>query len=284
MAVAPAATSALSLLILDCRIRIGCADPKLLELLVANFGGMASADADRVPALDYFIESRPGAHALTRAGQTTTEAADFCDLLYVLEKDITIELQKRRSELVFLHAAGVEARGKVCLFAAESGSGKSTTTWALLHHGFGYLTDELSAVDLSCMQCLPYPHAICLKEPPPDPYPLPDGAIHLGRTIHIPPQSLPSAVIAKPNPLAAVFLLKYRPDLGAPELRAIGTGEASAYLYASMLNALSHQNHGLDAVVQITSRVPCFSISSAGLPATCALIRSAVERVIGAQA
>ena len=196
-------------------------------------------------------------------------------MLFLLEKDLTVELQKKRPDLYFLHSAAIEWRGKAYLLAAEAGSGKSTTTWALLHHGLRYLSDELSPIDLDTMQVFPYPHALCLKQPPPD-YPLPAGTIDLGRTLHVPVRLLPSAAIIKPLPLGAVFLVKYFPDLGAPDLRAISSAEASARLYLTALNALSHPNRGLDAVVRIAEQVPCFAIHSADLPGTCDLIRSAL--------
>jgi hypothetical protein len=77
-----------------------------------------------------------------------------------------------------------------------------------------------------------------------------------------------------------VFLLKYCPDLDAPNLRPIGHAEASAGLYVNALNALAHSNHGLDAVARLAEHVPCFAVSSAQLSATCALIRSAVEQTL----
>jgi hypothetical protein len=200
------------------------------------------------------------------------------ELLFLLEKDLVVELQKRRPDLYFLHAAALECNGKAYLLAADAGSGKSTTTWALLHHGLRYLSDELSPVDLRSMRVFPYPHALCLKQPPPH-YPLPPDTIDLGRTLHVPVRSLPSEVISEPLPLGAVFLVSYRPDLTAPELHALGAAEASARLYLTALNALSHPNRGLDAVVHIAEQVPCFAMHSADLPSTCTLIRSALEHM-----
>jgi len=167
----------------------------------------------------------------------------------------------------------------VFLLAAESGTGKSTTTWALLHHQFSYMSDELSPVDLDSMQVWPYPHALCLKEPPPKPYPLPAVTIDLGRTLHVPTRALPSATLSSARPLGGLFLLARCPELREPEMRAIGPAEASARLYVTALNPLAHPNHGLDAVVRITQHVPCFAVSAAELSATCALIRSTVKSV-----
>ena len=191
-----------------------------------------------------------------------------------------MELQKRRSDLFFLHSAAVDWRGRACLLAAESGSGKSTTTWGLLHHKFHYLSDELSPIELGSMRVFPYPHALCLKRPPAPAYRLPADALDLGRTIHIPAQSLPSGTVSESRPLGAVFLVTHRPELSSPNIRAVSPAEASARLYAIALNALAHPNRGLDAVIRISETVPCFALSAAELSATCALICSTVERTI----
>jgi len=274
----PSSEAPYSFSILGVRVRIASADPSIRALVHANFGRLvAAAEGIRVE-LEYSVGTleTPGLYVLRRPGQPPLEGIPAGDLLFHLEKDVTVELQKRRPDLYFLHSAALEWNGKACLLAAEAGSGKSTTTWALLHHGFRYLSDELSPVAPDTLRVFPYPHALCLKQPPPD-YPLPAETMDLGRTLHVPVRSLPSEVIKEPLPLGAVFLVKYRPDLDAPELRAIGSAEASARLYLTALNALSHPNRGLDAVVRIAEHVPCFAIHSADLPATCALIRSALS-------
>jgi hypothetical protein len=272
----------LSFLILGQRIQFECLDLSLRRLVFANFGMMATAGDWNPSDLHYRGTSGhvAGSFSLIRDGQAPLDAADACDFLYLLEKDITVELQRRRSNLFFLHSAAIDWRGKACLFAAEPGSGKSTTTWAMLHHEFRYLSDELSPIDLETMQVFPYPHALCLKQRPPQSYPLPLEAIDLGRTIHVPPQALPAGTISESRPLGAVFLVKYHPELATPEMRQISPAEASARLYANTLNALAHDNRGLDAVVRIAEHVPCFIVSSAELRATAMMIRSTIEQVV----
>ncbi len=231
--------------------------------------------------LEYRIETRKigPKFVLMREGGPALDCEDFGDLLYLLEGDLTIELQKRRPDLFFLHSAAIDWRGMVCLLAAESGSGKSVTTWGLLHHGFRYLSDELSPIDLESMLIAPYSHALNLKQPPAHPYPLPLEAVHLGRTIHVPVAYFPEETVSEPRPLGVVFLLEHRPELKAPEMRAMRPAEASARLYVNALNALAHPNGGLDAVVRIAGHVPCFAIASTELAATCALIASTVEQI-----
>jgi hypothetical protein len=268
----------LSIRVLGGRVRFNSAVPSVLELLASNFETMAQADEDPHPDLEYQIRVSdiPETLSLLCREHLLLAGIEPCDLLFAIEKELVVELQNMRPDLFFLHSAAIEWKGKVCLLAADSGSGKSTTAWALLHHGFGYLSDELAPVDLRSMEVHPYPHALCLKQAPPPDYPLPAETIDLGRTLHVPVPALPTQAIAVPRPLGAVFLVKYRPDLGAPELRAIGAAEAAARLYLTALNALSHPNRGFDAAVAIAKHVPCFAINSADLPATCALIRSAL--------
>src|SRR4051794_4625924 len=59
-----------------------------------------------------------------------------------------------------------------------------------------------------------------------------------------------------PRPLVAVFLLKYRPDLPAPEVHAIGPAEAGARLYANPLNAVAHGDYGIGAVACLVEACP----------------------------
>jgi hypothetical protein len=124
------------------------------------------------------ITGPAGAAAALSSPATGSElhAANDGEFLFLLEKDLTIELQKLRRELYFIHAAALTIDGKACLLLAPSGHGKSTTCWGLLHHGFGYLSDELAPLDLGTLEIQPYAHALCLKDEPPACYPLPPGS------------------------------------------------------------------------------------------------------------
>ncbi len=277
----PQQTRSVSLRILGLHIRVACPDPALREIVVLNFGAMVAADESPPADLEYRVSTHETqtSIALIRAGEPALAADTPGDFLYLLEKDITVELQKRRPDLFFLHSAAVDWNGECYLLAAESGSGKSTTTWGLLHHGFRYLSDELSPVDLDSMMVFPYPHALCLKQLPAADYRLPDAALRLGRTIHVPAQALPGAPVIGPRPLRGVLLVKHCPDLRRPTMRPISSAEAGARLYVAALNALAHANRGLDAAVSIAERVPCFAVSTGDLAMTCGLIRSRIERM-----
>jgi hypothetical protein len=259
-------------------IRIRHRSEIIHRLVASAFGSMGVTLGDDSPDLEYEVEGNGPVFLVNRTGQTPRTATGLDSLLHVIEKDMTVEVQKKRSDLFFLHAAAIEWKGRAYVLAADTGSGKSTTTWALLHHGFGYLSDELSPIDLGTMKVLPYPHALCVKAVPPPPYPLPAQAIHLGRTIHIPTTALPARVISEPCPLAGVFLLRYSPAASAPSVTPLSAAEGAARIYVTALNALAHEDAGLAPALQIASCVPCFALTTAGLVETCILLRDAIEQ------
>jgi hypothetical protein len=264
----------IDLSVFDCDIRVECSDRRAESLLNGNYG--CFKQSVRNPQIRYRI-TRAGSgeeRLIARHGATPELARDDGDLLYMFEKDITIETQKLRPDLYFVHAAVLESAGRALALVAPSGYGKSTTTWGLLHHGFKYLSDELAPIHLETMQVHSFPHALCLKAVPPDEYPLPKETIFTTRTAHVPTHSLPGPTTMDNIPLEAIFFVRFISNISKPVLRPMGKGEAAARLYANALNPLAHSGEGLDGAIEIASRTSCFELSSSNLTPTCELIKS----------
>ena len=64
---------------------------------------------------------------------------------------------------LLLHSGAVEADDTGVLLPGASGSGKSTLVAGLVRAGLAYLTDELTALDMSSGRLLPYPKPITVK-------------------------------------------------------------------------------------------------------------------------
>jgi hypothetical protein len=243
-------------------------------LVTAAYGEMQD-DAGTID-LDYTVGTNgaDAAFSIARAGQKALTAPDNGTFLALLDKDLAIELQKLRRDLYFVHAA-VLTRGEAVMLVAKPGGGKSTLTWALLHHGFGFLSDELAPVDLDTLEVHPYPRTLALKREPPESYPLPRRTVLTSRSLHL--RNVPSRIVKAPALLGAVVFLNYDPDASEPTIRRLTSAEAGARLYANALNPLAHAADGLDGAVRITAAHPCYELVSTDLPATCALLTRTLE-------
>ena len=260
--------------ILGVNVAVHCPAVELRDLVQAHWGHFASGEA--APDLTYAIsrDEPTSSILISRPGQQTIRTSDEGQFLYELEGAANIALQLLRRDLYFLHAAVAEVEGKAYLFVAESGGGKSTTLWGMLHHKWSYMSDELAPIDLSSMHVHSYPRALCLKRRPPQAYPLPEETIETSRTFHVPARDLPQVSQLESCPLEAIYFVRYCPNASTPAIDAISVGESAARLYANTLNQLAHANAGLDAATQIARSVSSFSLDSADLAATCALVCS----------
>jgi hypothetical protein len=266
----------LFLSVLGCRVKIVCEEEKTRSLLAANFS-LTSETPQKVD-LDYVVGGgdKSSSFFLCMGKSPPIVADDEGEFLFLFEESLTLALQRLRSDLYFFHAAALEHGGKAYLLVAPSGSGKSTTTWALLHHGFAYMSDELGPVDLDTSEVHPYSHALCLKQEPPLGYPLPADVLRTTRTLHVPTGSLPSGVSAGPLPLAATFFVQYSPKAHNPTIQPLGKAEASIRLFANALNPLAHPGSGLDGSIKVATMSACFKLTTADLPSSCQLVRTAI--------
>jgi hypothetical protein len=234
------------------------------------FAGLCCDPQQTAPAgVGYVV--RPSSAGLEIAQEGKIEAADdLGDLLYLLDKQITLTLQGSRKDLVFIHGGAVTTPdGRVIVLTAASGSGKSTLTWALLHHGFGYMSDELAPIDPVTLNVQAYPHAVCLKKPPPPPYDLPPETLTTTRSLHV-----PVAASGQAGSLAAILFVDHRHPEGHPMLTPVNAARAALRLYPNTLNPLAHPNDGLDAVATIVRQVPCYELNTLNLPAACEAVRA----------
>jgi hypothetical protein len=264
----------IELSVFDCDIRVECLDRQAASLLNSNYEWFKQAVEE--PQITYRI-ARQGTgegRLIARNGAHPELALDDGDFLYRFEKDMTIETQKLRSDLYFVHAAVLELDGRALALVAPSGYGKSTTTWGLLHYGFNYLSDELAPVHLTAMQVHPFPHALCLKMLPPSEYPLPEETIFTTRTAHVPAQFLPCQTTMDSIPLEAIFFVRFVGEISEPVLKPMGKGEAAARLFTNALNPLAHDGEGLDGAIEIASSTRCFELLSSDLAPTCKLIKT----------
>jgi hypothetical protein len=271
----------ISLDVFNVNIRVECEDPGLFALLIVNYGQMQK-EFDQ-PSLTYFVRrSQNGSLLLSKKNGETITASDEGELLFLFDKELTVELQKRRRDLYFIHSAVLEFGGSALMLVAASGGAKSVTAWALSHHGFSYLSDELGPVDLNVLEVQPYHRALCLKSEPPNSYPLPNGTFRAARTLHVAPELLPGSLSRIPRPVRAIFFLFYQPGVSEVKIQSLGKAEAATRLVANALNPLAHSGDGLDGALRIATESVCFKLFTGDLPSTCDLVKDTLKHQFGA--
>jgi hypothetical protein len=185
--------------------------------------------------------------------------------LYLLDGDLSVQLQTRRPDLYFLHSAVLARHGLAALLVGPSGIGKSTAAWALTHHGFQFKGDELAPVDVERLRVFPYFRALCLKTLPPASYPVARTARRTSRGWHVPAHLMPGGRRATPLKVGAVFFPRRDSPPGASAVRRISQADAAARLYAYALNALAHEDAGLAPAARLAQAVPAFEVITTDL-------------------
>lgn len=254
------------------------ADQTTSELLEQNYSQLLSAAESGSPADLCYKVRKQNDGFLLHAPSDELILSKTSEFIYYFEKDLTINLQKLRPDLFFMHGACLQLNEHSLIITGPSGSGKSTTTWALTHHGFRYLSDELSPVQLDDITVEPYPHALCLKKTPPEPYTLPESTLRTDYTMHIPVDYLNGGIQLKPARLTHLFLVKYNPSQTEVSLETFSTAQASMHIYSNALNPLCHEQDGLPAAAHIASAIQCFSLEFSDVYQACMKIREILQQ------
>lgn len=259
-------------------VRVQCSDSRAARLLKTTYAAFLSPRAATVH-FDCRIEpGTAGGFRYTR-GKKQRAPRSAADLIFLFDKDLTVDLQRQRRDLFFVHAGVVAYRRKAIAFVAPSGTGKSTTVWALLRHGFPYISDELLPVDLTSGAVHPYPRSLCLKRPPPPPYTLPRQTLDTGGLLYVPTSVLKRRPVQTPLPLRTIFFLHRSAQRSeGPPLRRLHTAEAGAHLYANALNALAHPAAGLDGAIRIAAQADCYELELREIEATVDAIRALLRQ------
>ena len=202
------------------------------------------------------------------------------EFLFNFDKDLIIELQRRRSDLYFVHSAVLSRGEQACLICAPSGRGKSTLTWALMHHGMAYLSDELAPIKFDTMSVLPFPRALSLKREPPAPYAVGERALKTEWSRYVGVNQMPGPVVSEGeySIKAAFFLVPKGESTPASGIcEPMSKGEACMHLYANALNQLAHPSAGLEAAHAIVRNIPCYRLGVGDLDAMCAAVTSVMN-------
>lgn len=259
-------------------IRIS-ADPLTAELLKQNYSGLFNESCPSTIQLSYqtAYDTEKNQFRIEGPNDEFPELENASDFIYFFEKSVTIQAQKLRPDLFFLHSAALKLRDKTILVMGKSGAGKSTTTYALTQHGFAYLSDELSPINLDTMMVSPYAHALCLKNIPPEPYSLPENTLKTERTMHVPVENLQGGIQLSASPVTHVFFVQYNPEQKDVVIAPVNKARASIQLYSNGLNHLCHKDAGLPAATKIATTCDCYSLEFSDVTQACTELKTLIQ-------
>lgn len=197
----------------------------------------------------------------------------LASLHYAIDKALTIGLQRRRPDLLFLHGAVFIRAEQAVAVLAPPGGGKSTTALAALEAGLACYSDELAPIDPKTLRVWPYPRALVLKHKP--------SKITTRSRLRVTRLDqhwyLPLRIglwrrrSEPPHLRSLVILERSRRDITAME--AIAPARATAHVYSHCLNPLAHPRSGLTAVRHLVISLPCYRLESSEPKLAVALIR-----------
>ena len=262
-------TTEIDLLIFDCAVTLHCDDNEIAAVLSTCYSALLHSHSPAVAdGIKIRIGSGPQDGSWTVSiGAHNSDCCNLDELIYTVDKALTVELQHRRSDLFFVHGAAVADGNKCIVICGESGSGKSTLCWQLCSAGFEYMSDELVPINLWTTEAHPYPHALCLKSVAPGAEPLPASTINAGRTLHVPVSSLRGNVRGDSTSVSAFVFLHGDLAEDGPEIRPVGKAEAAARIFANGLNQLAHEKSGLGAASKLATSVPSYLLQRGNVAA-----------------
>ena len=204
--------------VFGCDILLRTSEPELRDAVRTVYGALEVLDGGgSAPRLTYDADAGDSGYFLRPEAAEPLVAGHLGEFIYLFEKQTTIALQNCAPISISSRGRAKSPSGGVVAMAGPPGAGKSTTTWALVHNGFSYLSDELAPVDPATLAVEPYPHALLLKDPPPAPYPVAPGTGLLTPwNCHIPTAELPAAIAEQGGTLAALVFVSFDPRRAEP--------------------------------------------------------------------
>jgi hypothetical protein len=176
-------------------------------------------------------------------------------------------------DFLFYFHAGVVRMGESCvLLPAASGSGKSSLTAALTHHGFCYYSDEVALIERTTFHVPPVPLALAIKSTGwdllsryyPDISALP---VHVRldskKLRYVPPPA--GAALQPPAPVSHIIFPRHEKD--APtELRPVARAEALGRLMTECLALRQRLDLGIVTnLVGWIAQIDCYELTFSSL-------------------
>jgi len=269
--------------LLETRALVRFAHPAQVRLVDAVLGHLAVDDFS-APTIVMDLQSvmLPDGHIrsdIYRNGGPVGYASRLSQLAPIVKAVLWQSAVNAYDFLFYIHAGVVRTGERCILLPAAAGSGKSSLTAALTHHGFQYFSDEVALIERTTFRVPPMPLALCIKSTGwdlmarfyPDIETLP---IHVRndqkRLRYVPPPD--GSEKQSPSPVGYIIFPQYKMS-AETELKPITRSEALSRLMEECL-ALSQRldQQIVGDLVRWIAGIDCYALTFSSLD-------EAVERI-----
>jgi hypothetical protein len=224
-------------------------------------------------------------HRLYRDGRRILDAPDPARTFLHLLWDVNQQTFGHTTDKLIVHAAMLEDDGRALLLSAPSESGKTTLAAGLVERGFGYGSDEATAVDPETLLVHPYAKSLSVDvgsqaflshlEPSFDG----DIGDYLTGQWQVTPDSIrPGAALRGPIEPAWIITPQYVKG-ATTELLPLSRAETLALLMEQGLNLHVAGAEGFERLGELVRRCRCARLVMGDLPTACdAVIRMVRSR------
>ena len=269
---------------LSYRFAVRTDDARLGRLVDRLFAGLRDPD-DREPVDHWYSltasDGSDGTMDVTRDNEPVALGQRPGDALGWVMWDVNRSAAEAGAGHLLFHSGALDAGGSGVLVPGASGSGKSTLVAGLARAGLGYLTDELTALDMTSGRLLPYPKPITVKPGSFVAVADMDPDRERGRDDAVDPWSGEEWLVAVgegtgrriggPCEPGLVVVPRYDPSADT-ELTPLSDTEAFFALALHAVNLIPHGAAGSETLGRLAARCRCFALAMSDLDEACGLV------------
>ena len=241
-----------------------------LALEVAErLGSLASVAASPGHAVVYELVAAERGIDVRADGRAIGNARNADSALSLVQWHLNRLVGEHSGGRLQLHASAVRLRdGRVAVFPGDVNAGKSTLVAGLVRAGYGYLTDEMVAVEIGTGRAEGYRKPVNLDPGAWSLFPgvVPTDAADRGDEHLVDPVALHPDALAGPRTggIGLVVFPAYRAG-GSTQATRLSPGAALVTLIAHCTNLATHGQAGLDTLARLVTRAADFDLTMAGL-------------------
>ena len=223
--------------------------------------------------------------AFYRDGQLIKRTSEYWKLLRILEWQMDLFMTRVETKHLLLHSGSLAINGSGIILPGSSKAGKSSLTMALLIRGFGYFSDELTAISTTSGELAAFPKPLSCRDPNLFPDLLDREEIWLGPRMiedrtngHIKspvwfahPEDIRPASISEPVKVSFMIFPQYAPE-EVVRLVPMPKAQAMRKLVRHTLNFPTLGESGFRQLATIVENAKAYALSGNGLPASADLV------------